>query len=58
MLGEVEELWDKAAIALYPRRKAMMTMIQNPDYQTSAKHRRAGLEGQLNIENKDSPFGN
>jgi hypothetical protein len=54
----VEELWDKAAIALYPRRKAMMTMIQNPDYQTSAKHRRAGLEGQLNIENKDSPFGN
>jgi len=32
-------------------------MIQNPNYQTSAKHHEAGLEGQFNIEIKDSPFG-
>jgi len=29
MLGEVEELWDSAAIAMYPSRKAMMEMISS-----------------------------
>ena len=50
MLGEVEELWDSAAIAMYPSRKAMMEMMSSPDYQASAIHRTAGLAGQLNIE--------
>lgn len=50
MLGEVEELWDTAAIAMYPSRKAMMDMMSSPDYQASAVHRAAGLAGQLNIE--------
>ncbi|MGI9328664.1 MAG: DUF1330 domain-containing protein [Pseudomonadales bacterium] len=50
MLGEVEELWDTAAIAMYPSRKAMLDMISSPDYQASAVHRAAGLAGQLNIE--------
>lgn len=50
MLGEVEELWDTAAIAMYPSRKAMMEMLSSPDYQASAVHRTAGLAGQLNIE--------
>jgi uncharacterized protein (DUF1330 family) len=50
MLGEVEELWDTAAIAMYPSRKAMMEMMSSPDYQASAVHRTAGLAGQLNIE--------
>jgi uncharacterized protein (DUF1330 family) len=50
MLGEVEELWDSVAIAMYPSRKAMLEMISNPDYIKSAQHRIAGLEGQLNIE--------
>ena len=52
MLGEVEDLWDQVAIAMYPNRKAMLTMIQDPDYIKSAQHRGAGLEGQLNIETK------
>ena len=52
MLGEVEDLWDMVAIAMYPSRKAMLTMIQNPDYQASETHRSAGLAGQLNIETK------
>ena len=52
MLGEVEELWDMVAIAMYPSKKAMLTMITDPDYIESAKHRSAGLEGQLNIETK------
>ena len=50
MLGEVEDLWDSVAIAMYPNRKAMLEMISNPDYIKSAQHRIAGLEGQLNIE--------
>ena len=50
MLGEVEELWDSAAIAMYPSRKAMLEMMMSPEYQASALHREAGLAGQLNIE--------
>jgi uncharacterized protein (DUF1330 family) len=50
MLGEVEELWDQAAIAMYPSRKAMLAMIQSPRYQEISVHRTAGLAGQLNIE--------
>ena len=50
MLGEVEELWDTAAIAMYPNRAAMAEMISSAEYQASAVHRSAGLAGQLNIE--------
>mgnify|MGYP003978101119 CR=1 FL=1 len=49
-LGAVEELWDDIAIAMYPNRKAMMTMMMDADFQQSSIHRTAGLEGQLNIE--------
>ena len=52
MLGEVEDLWDVVAIAMYPSKKAMLAMITDPDYIESAKHRSAGLEGQLNIETR------
>ena len=52
MLGEVEDLWDQVAIAIYPNRKAMLKMISDPDYIKSAQHRVAGLAGQLNIETK------
>jgi uncharacterized protein (DUF1330 family) len=52
VLGEVEELWDWVAIALYPNKQAMLKMIMNKDYQKSEIHRSAGLAGQLNIETK------
>ena len=52
MLGEVEDLWDMVAIAMYPNKKAMLQMITDADYIESAIHRTAGLEGQLNIETK------
>ena len=52
MLGEVEDMWDSVALVMYPSRKAMLAMTQDPDYQASAIHRKAGLEGQLNIEVK------
>lgn len=56
MLGEVEELWDSAAIVMYPSRKAMLAMMQDADYQASAVHRTAGLAGQLNIELNGQTF--
>ncbi|MFM7348978.1 MAG: DUF1330 domain-containing protein [Erythrobacter sp.] len=49
LLGEVEELWDMVAIAEYPSRKAMLAMVQSPEYQAITHHRDAGLAGQLNI---------
>ena len=52
MLGEVEELWDWIAIAEYPSRKAMRSMIMDKDYRKSEEHRSARLAGQLNIETK------
>ena len=50
MLGEVEELWDSVAIAMYPSRAAMLEMIQSPKMQEIGIHREAGLAGQINIE--------
>jgi uncharacterized protein (DUF1330 family) len=50
MLGEVEELWDSVAIAMYPSRQAMVEMMQSEEYQAIHHHRNAGLAGQLNIE--------
>lgn len=43
---------------MYPSLKAMMAMIKNPDYQESAKHREARLDGQLNIEVKNNRADN
>jgi uncharacterized protein (DUF1330 family) len=50
MLGEVEELWDEVAIAMYPSRKAMLDMMQSPTMEAIMTHRAAGLSGQLNLE--------
>lgn len=50
MLGEVEELWDKVAIAMYPSRAAMLATMGSPRMQEIGVHRAAGLAGQLNIE--------
>ncbi|MFV2091343.1 MAG: hypothetical protein ACC642_11845 [Pseudomonadales bacterium] len=54
MLGEVEELWDKVAIAMYPSRAAMMDMMRCDEMQELSVHRSAGLLGQLNIESVDA----
>ena len=50
MLGEVDELWDEVAIAMYPSRKAMLDMMRSETMQSIGVHRAAGLAGQLNIE--------
>ena len=50
MLGEVEDLWDKVAIAVYPSRAAMLGMLMDPEMAEISAHRSAGLAGQPNIE--------
>jgi len=52
MLGTVDDLWDMVALAEYPSREAMRTMVTSPEYQAIEKHRIAGLAGQLNIRTK------
>lgn len=54
MLGEVEDIWDTVAIAMYPSRQAMLEMMQSPKMQEISVHRAAGLSGQLNIETADA----
>ncbi|MDX2233399.1 MAG: hypothetical protein NW200_02760, partial [Hyphomonadaceae bacterium] len=49
-LGQVEELWDEVAIAMYPNRAAMVAMSMSEEWRAIAVHRSAGLKGQLNIE--------
>ena len=53
-IGEVEELWDDVAIAMYPSRAAMLQMMQSEKMQDIGQHRAAGLKGQLNIECVDA----
>ena len=50
MIGEVGELWDTVALAVYPSRQAMLQMMQLDGMQEISVHRAAGLAGQLNIE--------
>lgn len=50
MLGEVEELWDVVALAVWPSRQVMFEVMQSPEMQEISVHRTAGLAGQLNIE--------
>lgn len=52
MLGEVEELWDMVALAEYPSLAAFRAMVTDPEYQKIARHRDAGLAGQLNIKTR------
>ena len=44
MLGTVEDLWDKVAIAMYPSRAAMLEMMSSPEMQEIGTHRAAGLD--------------
>ena len=50
MFGEVEDLWDVVALAVWPSRQAMFEVMQSPQMQEISVHRSAGLAGQLNIE--------
>jgi len=49
-LGQVEELWDEVAIAVYPERSTMLKMSMSEEWQAAGVHRAAGLAGQLNLE--------
>ena len=49
-IGEVEELWDVVALAVWPSRRVMLEVMQSDAMQEISVHRAAGLAGQLNIE--------
>ena len=49
-LGQVEDLWDEVAIAMYPKRADLLRMSSSKAWREIAVHRTAGLAGQLNIE--------
>ncbi|MEO1043577.1 MAG: DUF1330 domain-containing protein [Pseudomonadota bacterium] len=56
-VGEIDELWDEVAIALYPDRSALVQMSMADEWKDMAIHRTAGLQGQLNIETKMPTLG-
>ncbi len=55
-LGQVEDLWDEVAIAMYPNRAALLAMSTSDEWREAAVHRTAGLAGQLNIETVGGMF--
>ena len=49
VIGEIEGMWDVAAIMEYPSREAFQRIVTLPEVQEIGVHREAGLEGQLLI---------
>ena len=49
IVGEVEEVWDVAAIVEYPSIKSFMDMVNSHEWKEYSIHKEAGLSGQLNI---------
>jgi uncharacterized protein (DUF1330 family) len=49
VIGEIEGVWDVAAIVEYPSRAAFQRIVTLPEVQEISAHREAGLEGQLLI---------
>jgi len=49
VIGEIEGVWDVAAIMEYPSRAAFQRIVTLPEVQEISVHREAGLEGQLLI---------
>jgi uncharacterized protein (DUF1330 family) len=49
VIGEVEGMWDLAAVVEYPSRAAFQRIVALPEVAEIGAHREAGLEGQLLI---------
>ncbi len=49
VIGEVEGMWEVAAIIEYPSRAAFQRIVTLPEVAEISVHREAGLEGQLLI---------
>lgn len=49
-LGEIEELWDRVSVVMYPSRVAFLEMLKTSVLDEVRAHRTAGLAGQINIE--------
>lgn len=51
-VGEVEDLWDMAAVVEYPSFASAQAILTLPEYKPIVRHRRAGLAGQLTLRVK------
>ena len=49
VVGDTDELWHIVVIVEYPSRKKFLELVSSPEAKALHIHRRAGLEGQLNI---------
>ena len=54
VIGEIEELWDVIAIAMFPSKKALIELNLSEEMQELGLHRKAGLAGQLHIETSNA----
>ncbi|MEM7723819.1 MAG: DUF1330 domain-containing protein [Pseudomonadota bacterium] len=43
LIGPADEIWHLAFVAEYPNVAAMRAMLQDPDYQKAARHRKAAV---------------
>jgi uncharacterized protein (DUF1330 family) len=50
MIGACEDLWEEIAVVEYPSSEVFARIVNAPEYDAIARHRVAGLAGQLNIE--------
>lgn len=55
VIGEVEDLWDAAAIVEYPSRAAFVAIATSSEVMEIGRHRKAGLAGQLLIQCTQAP---
>jgi uncharacterized protein (DUF1330 family) len=56
VIGEVEQMWDVAALVEYPSAAAFAKIATSPEVAEIGVHRAAGLEGQLLIRVQQRPF--
>lgn len=57
LLGDIESLWDMVGIVEYPSSKALIEISMSPAFQAIEVHRKAGLEGQLNLTTSEQGGG-
>ena len=56
VIGEVEQMWDVAALVEYPSAAAFAKIATSPEVAEIGVHRAAGLVGQLLIRVQQRPF--
>ncbi len=56
MIGPDDQTWDLAAIMYFPTRQAFMTMLSDPAFQETSRHRKAALANHNMLHLAGDPF--